>query len=305
MNTPDPSLPFFAYGIFSPGQIAFSQIKRFVCQANPANITGVLYIRDGVPLLAPGPEGQVKGHRIEFNNPDDAASAYQAIQTMEPSTQYFWRPYDEMNVLNGRSLNKGADVIEGDDWGWRDPAFDDALSVVDEILDDKQIEYDDLRSFYRLQGAYMVLWSSIERYVSLRYGPGPRNRPGAEEKTCSECGGTTASGDGILKRVKQIAGEAQFEASLRATAPTETRKLRRLFRSDNPGEAVSFDPAGPPAKAIDYLYQVRSNITHRGKAQRLDQPLLRTATTEVLRVFRDVLRAAEEEAQWTVVRQRY
>ncbi|MDT5106891.1 MAG: hypothetical protein QOI25_4404, partial [Mycobacterium sp.] len=46
-------------------------------------------------------------------------------------------------------------------------------------------------------------------------------------------------------------------------------------------------------------YQVRSNVTHRGKQEPLDWDLLHTATTEVLRIFRDVLYAAEKDAQWT------
>ena len=165
------------------------------------------------------------------------------------------------------------------DWSsWRDPAFNDALKVVDENLA-AQFVWDDLRPFYRLQGAYMVLWSSIERYVSLRYGLG-RNEQ-------------------VFQRVKRLGEEAQFETSLRATAPSATAKLRKIFRSDDPKQHVTFEPSGPPDKAIDYLYQVRSNVTHRGKEEPLDWDLLHTATAEVLRIFRDVLDAAEKDAQWT------
>jgi hypothetical protein len=45
--------------------------------------------------------------------------------------------------------------------------------------------------------------------------------------------------------------------------------------------------------------QAGSNITHRGKAVRVDWDLLKAATGEVLRIFEDVLRAAEEDAQWS------
>jgi hypothetical protein len=38
---------------------------------------------------------------------------------------------------------------------WRDPAFNDALKAVDENLA-AQFVWDDLRPFYRLQGAYAV-----------------------------------------------------------------------------------------------------------------------------------------------------
>ena len=33
---------------------------------------------------------------------------------------------------------------------------------------------------------------------------------------------------------------------------------------------MTFAPSGPPEKAITYLYQVRSNVTHRGKEEPLD-----------------------------------
>jgi hypothetical protein len=125
----------------------------------------------------------------------------------------------------------------------------------------------------------MVLWSSIERYVSLRYGLG-RNEQ-------------------VFRRVQLLAGEPQFEASLRATDPSATEKLRKLYRSDNPGQAVTFEPSGPPEKAITYLYQVRSNVTHRGKEEQQDWKLLQTATAELFRIFREVLHAAENDAQWT------
>lgn len=280
----DTTLPFFAYGIFSPGQIAFFQIKNYVRRVADASVNGILLIRDGIPILDADAPGETKGNLIEFNDDEDAELAYRAIEGMEPSTQYRWVEDRNMNVLVGRSPRKGSREMPTKDghpdWSsWRDPAFNQALDAVRANLEEP-FAWDDLRSFYSLQGAYMVLWSSIERYVSLRYGLG-RN-------------------DQVLQRVKLLAEEDQFRASLRATDASATeRKLRRLFRSDDPGQAETFKPLGRPVKAIDYLYQVRSNVTHRGKEEPLDWDLLHTATTELLRIFEDVLDAAEENARWT------
>jgi len=251
-GTPDPTLPFFAYGIFAPGQIAFFQIKTYVHDVTDASVTGILLIRDGVPVLDTTAQGEVaNGHLITFNDDADAECAYQAIQDMEPRTQYRWRTHEEMNFLAGFRPKRGSRPIPTDadgnpDWSsWRDPAFLDALEVVEENLA-KEFVWNDLRHFYRLQGAYMALWSSIERYVSLRYGLG-RNEQ-------------------VRQRVMLLAEEPRFEASLRATEPSATGKLRKLFRSDDPEDNETFDPVGPPGQAIDYLYQMRSNVTHRGKA---------------------------------------
>ena len=107
-GTPDPRLPFFAYGIFSPGQIAFFQIKDHVRQITDTSATGVLRIRDGVPVLDATAQSEVaNGYRIEFNGAD-AKFAYQAIQGMEPSTQYRWRKDGEMNVLVGYKPQRGS-----------------------------------------------------------------------------------------------------------------------------------------------------------------------------------------------------
>ena len=279
----DPTLAFFAYGIFAPRQIAFFQIKNYVRETIASSVPGILRIRDGIPILDAPRHGEVvNGYRIEFDGPVAAEDAYEAIRNMEPKTQYRWDEVGGMNVLFGRSPTRGASEIEpamGDlDWSsWSDPAFDDALRMVKQICAEER-DWEDLRPFYLLQGAYMVLWSSIERYVSLRYGLG-RN-------------------DKVFQRVRLLATESQFVKSLRATDPSVCAELRELFRSDDPRKkAVVFDRCDP-IKAMDYLYQVRSNITHRGKAERLDWKLLKHATGEVLRIFEDVLRAAEEDAQW-------
>jgi hypothetical protein len=138
--TPDPRLPFFAYGIFSPAEIAFFQIKSYVRRITDASATGILRIRDGVPVLDARARDEVaNGYRIEFNDAD-AELAYQAIQDMEPSTQYRWHTDAEMNVLVGYKPERGSRRIEigaggNADWSsWRDPAFRDALAVVDENL---------------------------------------------------------------------------------------------------------------------------------------------------------------------------
>lgn len=286
MSTPDPTLPFFAYGIFAPGQISFFQIKNSIRRIENASASGVLRIRDGVPVLdANQKDGVVDGFRITFT---DAAAdvAYQAIQDMEPSNQYRWVTEDETNILVGSRPQRGSSPMVfaagGNlDWSsWRDAAFNDALDVVDENLA-MEFVWDDLRPFYRLQGAHMVLWSSIERYVSLRYGLGRNER--------------------VLERIKRLAKEETFEISLRATERAALPpKMRRLYRADDPRTVLTFDPNGPPERALEYLYQVRSNVAHRGKAQPLDWDLLHAATAETLRIFREVLQAAERDAQWTV-----
>lgn len=273
---PDPSLPFFAYGLFKPGEIAFLQIRKFVRAVVPGSVPGALLIRDGVVVLDGSRTTETaSGFRVEFR---DGVAAYDAIQRMEPATQYKWTRVDDMNVLAAVKPNNGTRPLYGEEWsGWRDPAFGPALDVVEEALG-QEFDWNDFRPFYRLQAAYMLLWSSVERYVSLRYGLGK---------------------DPIVEKVKRLADEPAFVDALRATPDESVRRLRPVTSTGKPEEKKSFSLDKEPVKLIDYLYHVRSNVTHRGKEEPLDWDLVHAATAEVLRVFRATLVAAEVEAKWS------
>lgn len=120
--------------------------------------------------------------------------------------------------------------------------------------------------------AYLLLWSSIERYVSLRYH----------------------LGDKVTETVGQLAHESPFAESLRR----HVKGSREIYRADRPGEKEVLDPKSPD-KAVRYYYQVRSNITHRGKGVVRDYDLLKNSLAELLPIFREVLKAAEHDAGYS------
>ena len=65
----DINLPFFAYGIFKPGQIAHPKIKRFVDEyTDNVKISYLMKHRDGVPILIEGENErfQTEGTIIKF-----------------------------------------------------------------------------------------------------------------------------------------------------------------------------------------------------------------------------------------------
>jgi hypothetical protein len=267
--------PFFAYGLFRPGQLAFFQLREFVSTViDPARVSGTLLLRDGLPIIDPSPKGIVKGALVKFRD-ECAEQAYKRISDMEPDKHYRW---DESrvngtlaNVLVGRSPKKGSVPCEADEWsGWDDPLFKEALDVVEETLSSQEFDWN-LRALFRLQMAYLLLWSSIERYVSLRYHLGNQ----------------------VRKKIRQLAHEPSFAESL----GQNVKESRRIYRADRPGESEFLDPESPE-KAIHYYYQVRSNITHRGKGVVRDFELLKMSLAELLPIFRDVLNAAKNDAAW-------
>ena len=269
------NLPFFAYGIFKPGQLGFFQLRGIASKImEPSHIAGALRIRDGLPIVDPNGNRQIKGALLHFATPDAACEAYERISRLEPDQQYIWGEAlangGQANVLLGKSPLKGSVECEGDDWdGWNDPLFTSALDVVEEIAKSNSTFEWDLKPLFRLQMAYLLLWSAIERYVSLRY----------------------YLGDKAAKKVNHLASESSFGASLKKNV-TERREL---FRADRPGDKVILDPQDPK-KALGYYYQVRSNITHRGKAVTLDHDRILASLTELLEIFRGVLKAARGDA---------
>lgn len=273
-SVPDPALAFFAYGLFKPGEISFFQVKDFVVNVELASLPGELLIRDGVVVLdVTRADETTHGVRLAFGA--DADAAYAAIQRLEPSTQYKWAQVDDMNVLVAVKPRNGTRPLYGEEWsGWRDPAFGPALEVVEEALR-QEFDWNDFRPFYRLQAAHMLLWSSVERYVSLRYGLGR---------------------DRIVEKVKKLALEPAFVVALRETSEDSVRKLRPVASTGRPKDMKSFNLDSEPVKLVEYLYHVRSNVTHRGKEEPLDWDLVHTATTEVLRTFRAALAEAKVEA---------
>lgn len=50
LDMPDIALPFFAYGIFKPGQLAHSKIRNHVEKTEDAEINYGMRIREGCPF---------------------------------------------------------------------------------------------------------------------------------------------------------------------------------------------------------------------------------------------------------------
>jgi hypothetical protein len=90
MNLPDdPTLPFFTYGLFRPGQIGYGSIRALV-ETSEAwwVVQGELLERDGLPLLAEG-TNEVQGWLIRFKS-ESAITAYMTINAIEPDRRYRW-----------------------------------------------------------------------------------------------------------------------------------------------------------------------------------------------------------------------
>lgn len=265
------NLPFFAYGTFKPKQLGFYRIADCVERVETdCEIKGDLLVRDGLPIVDEAGKLKVNGSLIFFK-PDNLREAYERIIEIEPDKHYRWGETNvhtvnediQANVLYGRSPKKGSVRIKDSEdcyeWdGSKDPLFTSALEVIAETLEQNS-EFDwNLKSLFRLQMAYLLLWSSIERYVSLRYHLGNK----------------------VTEKIYHLAEEDEFIQSLKDIV----KESRQVFRADKPTERAILD-SNNPRKSIEYYYQVRSNLTHRGKSADNDFKIIKSSLEELYKIF--------------------
>jgi len=266
-------LPFFAYGIFKPGQLSFFRIKELTKETIEGTVYGILKERDGIPLLVEHNSHKVKGCLIYFYSGKEN-DAYDQIIKIEPGEVYRWsevKVNDDMmaNVLLGKREQRGSSDLEHfKEWdGKSDPFFREGIEEVETILKDNpdfNLEY---RSLFRLQMAYTLLWSAIERYAGLRYHLGKN----------------------ATKKVLQIANEKCFSSSLKRNV----KCVRHVFSTTDLSK-YTLDP-NDPNKSINYYYQVRSNAVHRGKVVTHDFDTMKSSLKELLKIFKDLLNETFKE----------
>ena len=176
------------------------------------------------------------------------------ICAFEAKHIYFWTKLtfgaSTANVLQGKKMDRGrAIILESSEWTFRkDPVFEFGLQTVEQIAEEfagcsfesAPPENFDWPRFFRLQMAYLLLWSAIERFSAFAYG---------------------SALDPIAK-VKSLGKDPRFLAAFERQVSSS---IKEVSDSRNPGQRIRLD-TGRPGEASDFYYQVRSNLSHRGKA---------------------------------------
>jgi hypothetical protein len=272
--TSGPISSFFAYGIFRSDEIAFPVIEPFVDSVTPATVRGRLLERDGLHLLDLDGTDEIEGELIRFGaSAADAARA--AIESLEPEKIYRWARCDvavdggvtTADVLVARSPSHGTHRASSPFRSRDSPLFVEALDEIEAVVREpiRAGGNYEIRDFFRHQMAYLLLWSAIERYCTLRWG----------------------FGDNPVARVNRLAREQAFVQALKK----HVRESQRVYRADRPGNTAERLDPDDPARSIKFYYQVRSNISHRGKSIYDERALVAQSLQELSRIFRDVLDA--------------
>ena len=261
-------LPFFAYGIFKPGQIAYYSIKNYI-QGNPieSNVHHEMKYRDGIPILC-GEKNDVyrtKGYLIKFHNPE---RAYNRIGKAQVEELYQWKKIDvggvEANALVGKDMQKGCldnsqRVLS--DYDYRnDSFFVDARNLIRDCVDEyREIDELNMEDFFNLQMHHMLLWSIIERFCIFKYGY-----------------------FGMGSNKFNLAREPMFKNNLKHVGREDT-----IYSSDKL-ERYSLDP-NDYRESIGYYYTIRCNVIHKGKTVGDDERIkLKKSLEELFALFESV-----------------
>lgn len=270
LKLPDIDLPFFAYGIFKPGQLAYPKIKNHVETAENVEIHYKMKTRDGVPILIDDERDYylTKGCLITFRDGQEEET-YKLISKTLLRKLYEWKTIKidgkDVNVVFGVDPDYGSNNIEDPDErvnydGKNDPIFSKAIELIENNLNTKKNHHIE-ESFYELQMNYMLLWSAIDRFSGLKYNQEYKtenNKRFAKQKAFKEG----------IKKFK--------DKPHRPVYSTEDLKIHN-FNADK------------PYQTLKYYYTFRCNVVHRGKSTVGDYSMLETATKELLEIFKDIL----------------
>ena len=179
-------------------------------------------------------------------------------------------------MLVGTKPDRGhPEVVRNGRWSLRfDPVFTEAMKVVcDSIEQDANASFPagpgedmDWGRAFRVQMAYLLLWSIVERYATLAVGAG--------------CEAT--------ERVKRLGRLRSFLSALHDVSPAP----REVFDSRDPREKAVLNVESSPEKALQYYYAVRSNLSHRGKGAWHDAETVRRSLVELHTLMKGLLSSA-------------
>ena len=259
-------LRFFAYGVFKPNQVAYSRIKRFVDIDNikETDTEYELRERNGLPVLTENKmqSRKTKGYLIKFN-PKSTELAYRIISKTKSSKLYEWKVLEidgePANVLIGVEPEK-TNIFMRDDKnydGLNDPIVYDAINFIE-----KQLQQDfpnETEWYFNLQMCYMLLWASIERFTTFKYGNNTKRYNNLKFST-----------------------EPAFKYAIKGIEYKYT-----VLNSEDLNE-YKFD-SEDAEKCIKYYYAIRCNVIHSGKSHLQERDFLEEATRDLLEIYKYVL----------------
>jgi len=270
---PRQDLPLFVYGALKPGMPAFETLRQCVESFSDDSVPGELVVRDGLPLLRTNEYDTVRGYLLQWKTGLER-EGYSAVCNFEPRKHYEWAEVvlgsgGQANALVIRFPNKGnPQHLDSSAWNLSDdPAFGPGLEAVACVLEEVDRMPDDSfetnwQRFFRSQMGYLLLWSILERLSALCIGPSldPMER---------------------IKRLHELLGMTE---AVRA----HVQRSDLVSDSRNPDQIYWLDAANANSCFL-YYYQVRNNLSHRGKGVLNEFEKVHLSLRELLAITRQYL----------------
>ncbi|MGY4884881.1 MAG: hypothetical protein ACP5NZ_04860 [Nanobdellota archaeon] len=190
-----------------------------------------------------------------------------------------------MNILESRLQKQDLFII--DEWSCdTDPYFREGFEILEEMRKSNTPKIlcstqDSTKRFLQLNMAYMLLWSMIDRYVTLRYHM--LNRISDSEDS----------------DYLEIANDKVFQKESDSFSPSRNK----IFKSNSPDNYQYYNKRNDSDEnnyknRLKYFHQIRNNIVHRGKAYNNDIKLVYESLNGLLKIYKKVYKNALEESKW-------
>lgn len=270
------SLPLFVYGALKPGMPAFARLCPYVDgQPRKTKVAGELFVRDGLPLLFLNNHENVDGFLLSWKSSQEEI-AYQLLCDFEPDKHYEWKEVtttsgEHVNLLVAKYQSKGnPQPLFSQNWKLTDdPAFGEGLTVVRKSLEDLKSNdsWSEWERFFKAQMAYLLLWSILERLSALCFGAS--KEPHHRVNLLHELSGMTELVSKYVKRKDSV---------------SDSRNPNNIYKLD----------ADNPKKCFQYYYQIRCNLSHRGKAVQNEVEKVQLSLEELLTITEQYLTILKE-----------
>lgn len=278
--------PLFVYGTLMPGELAFGQIAPYIDRFDRATIeSAVILLRDGLPALKMyAEEGYshrtVDGYLLY-------SKSMQPLQLIEIAKSYEGTNYklvdakvkdssgsiqDSQTFAGAKPEQSNPELWEGS-WstanspllGYGYPYLLKSLKFKDPKVPEhlgpgnywKELEYwcgkNSWPGLLRIEGDFLTLTSIFEYVLSLRFG--------------------STFGKEVMKRIGAVVEEPEMQ---QAFANIEIDEIWDVRNVTNIGAGKS-SPTNLK-KAIESCYDVRNNLSHRGKSVKSDAVKVINAT---------------------------
>jgi hypothetical protein len=273
LSTPiDTRLPFIAYGSFKPFELRYNLIKDYIQDYKEIEIIGLMEEKDGIPIFGLSRYycftyvAFILNFKVGMED-----IAYQKISENEPDTYYEWGIIDNKNILLGKEGLKGKNEFLEPSWTFReDQYFDYGLKACDsisksDIIDATNALERDYFPFFKASAAYMLLWTIIERFCTLKYG-----------------------NIGPSQKIKCLTADLDIDWKI---IINKIDRTDTIYRSDKLNEALVLNKSKGAKRMLEYYYGIRSNMVHRGKDVFSDTEKVANSFFELKSIFEKILDA--------------